>query len=114
MVSLSLCCLAGGSSVSHGVDWLIGVWPHLTPGAKRRPGVWFSPGERPAAFTAGAATEADEARFTPRSVLLVVTVMVTGLGRSEGMTGRGRRPGRLLPLVMGGPAAEQALLATPL
>lgn len=49
VVSLSLCCLVGGSSVSHGVDWLMGVWPHLTPGANRRLGVCVSPGERPAA-----------------------------------------------------------------
>lgn len=47
VVSFSLCCLVGGSSVSHGVAWLMGVWPHLTPGANRRLWVWVSPGERP-------------------------------------------------------------------
>lgn len=45
--SLSRCCLAGGSSVSQGVSWLMGVCPHLTPGASSSPGVWLSPGERP-------------------------------------------------------------------
>lgn len=45
--SPSRCCLAGGSSVSHGVSWLMGVCPHLTPGASSSPGVWPSPGERP-------------------------------------------------------------------
>lgn len=45
--SLSRCCLVGGSSVSHGVSWLIGVCPHLTPGASSSPWVWLSPGDRP-------------------------------------------------------------------
>lgn len=45
--SLSRCCLAGGSSVSHGVSWLMGVCPHLTPGASSSPGVWLSPGDKP-------------------------------------------------------------------
>lgn len=45
--SLSRSCLAGGSSVSQGVSWLMGVCPHLTPGASSSPGVWLSPGERP-------------------------------------------------------------------
>lgn len=37
-------------------------------------------------------------RLTAMSLLDVVTATVTGVGRREGMTGRGRRPGRLLPL----------------
>lgn len=41
--SPSRCCLAGGSSVSQGVSWLMGVWPHLTPGASSRPELWLSP-----------------------------------------------------------------------
>lgn len=50
MGSQSLCCcLAGGSSVSQGVSWLMGVCPHLTPGANSRPGAWLSlsPGDTP-------------------------------------------------------------------
>lgn len=45
--SLSRCCLAGGSSVSQGVSWLMGVCPHLTPGASSSPWVWPSPGDIP-------------------------------------------------------------------
>lgn len=45
--SASRCCLAGGSSVSHGVSWFIGVCPHLTPGASSSPGAWLSPGDSP-------------------------------------------------------------------
>lgn len=37
-------------------------------------------------------------RLTAMSLLDVVTATVTGVGRREGMTGRGRSPGRLLPL----------------
>lgn len=37
-------------------------------------------------------------RLTAMSPLDVVTATVTGVGRREGMTGRGRSPGRLLPL----------------
>lgn len=37
-------------------------------------------------------------RLTAMSPLDVVTATVTGVGRREGITGRGRSPGRLLPL----------------
>lgn len=64
-------------------------------------------------FTVGAETGAP-ARLAPSSLLLVVTAMVTGVGRREGITGRGRSPGRLFPLASVGPAGEQAVLVTPL
>lgn len=38
-------------------------------------------------------------RLQVSSLLDVLVVPVTGVGSSEGMTGRGRRPGRLLPLL---------------
>lgn len=64
-------------------------------------------------FTVGAET-GTPARLAPSSLLLVVTAMVTGVGRREGITGRGSSPGRLLPLASVGPAGVQALLVTPL
>lgn len=64
-------------------------------------------------FTVEAETGAP-ARLMPSSLLLVVTAMVTGVGRREGITGRGRRPGRLFPLASVGPVGVQALLVTPL
>lgn len=39
VLSFSLSCLLGGSSVSQGVDWLMGVCPHLTLGARTGPAV---------------------------------------------------------------------------
>lgn len=36
-------------------------------------------------------------RLQVSSLLAVLVAPVTGVGSSEGMTGRGRRPGRLLP-----------------
>lgn len=39
-------------------------------------------------------------RLAAMSPLDVVTATVPGVGRREGMTGRGRSPGRLLPLTM--------------
>lgn len=50
-------------------------------------------------------------RLTTRSQLDVVTATVTGVGRREGMTGRGSSPGRLLPLTT---AEAQLWLAPPL
>lgn len=50
-------------------------------------------------------------RLTAMSPLDVVTATVTGVGRREGMTGRGRSPGRLLPLTT---AEAQLWLAPPL
>lgn len=64
-------------------------------------------------FTAGAET-GTPARLAPSSLLLVVTAMVTGVGSREGITGRGRSPGRLFPLASVGPVEGQALLVTPL
>lgn len=50
-------------------------------------------------------------RLTAMSPLDVVTATVTGVGRRDGMTGRGRSPGRLLPLTT---AEAQLWLAPPL
>lgn len=62
-------------------------------------------------FTAGAAADdgAPE-RLVAWPLLAVVTAMVTGVGRREGMTGSGSSPGRLLPLATGGAVDEQVPL----
>lgn len=39
VISFSLICFAGGSSVSQGVDWLMGVCPQRTLLARTWPGV---------------------------------------------------------------------------
>ena len=51
-------------------------------------------------FTEAAVTDPaiDTPRLTTMSPLDVVTATVTGVGRREGITGRGRSPGRLFPL----------------
>lgn len=53
-------------------------------------------------LTLAEADATDPAAVMPRlaamSLLDVVTATVTGVGRRDGMTGRGRSPGRLLPL----------------
>lgn len=72
----------------------------------------FAPSFAAYTFTTGAvADEGGPERLAARSLLVVVTAMVTGVGRRDGMTGSGRSPGRLLPLATGG---EQVLLPTPL
>lgn len=85
----------------------------LSKRSQREAGVPASILGEPLTLADAGATDpaAEMPRLTTKSLLDVVTATVTGVGRREGMTGRGRSPGRLLPLTT---AEAQLWLAPPL